>query len=159
MKSKSLAVYNLIFPLYIFFLLPLVAKGDPDFLLVGTGILSIILLGNFFIDALVMTMLLRAYRVADRIEKKTMFILKVWFSGFIADFVGAGFIFMIGQLGINEANFFPVTAGCGAIISALVIYAINYWLLRRIGIDGRVTRRISLFMALITAPWLFFVSL
>ena len=74
MKKKSIKLYNVIFPIWLLWLIPM------------TWV--IVLPANFLIDLLVVVLTMKYLKVKEiKLNAKSV-ILKVWIFGFIADFIG-----------------------------------------------------------------------
>lgn len=165
MKNR-VTLYNMIFPFWMLWIW-------PAFWLIA-------LPANFAIDLAVLAISLRCLRIGERKKKIKSAILKVWLCGFLADFAGtAGMLFaaiydydrnsrfgnwwyenMTNAVALNPFeniySFLWVTV-CTA-VSAVLIYFLNYcFCLKKLEIDSSQRKRISLALAVITAPWLFYL--
>ncbi|MCL6576788.1 hypothetical protein [Kyrpidia sp.] len=152
---------NIIFPIWFLWLLP--------------PVIILVVVGNFLLDSLV---LVAAYTLAGvpRVTNqglKTLYkasILKVVLFGFVADIVGVitllavtGLPLSIPPSLVSAVNLNPFTnvgaflTVLGAIIlSALCIYALNYFFTFKRIVAEKVTRtKLSATLAVITAPWTF----
>lgn len=151
---KKTKLYNVIFPIWFIIILPLY----------WLALLPI----NFVIDSIVLLIILKLLKLnIKNIYKKT--ILKVWLFGFLADIAGAIFIFIISLLPIS--NFFEniywnpykdlssfILMLISFIISTYLIYVFNKKIsLKKIDITEQLKKRIALFLALFTAPYLFLI--
>lgn len=166
MMHKGMTLYNVIFPIWLLALFPI------------TWI--VVIPANFLIDLLVMLGAMKYLKVINKkqIIKKAIF--KVWIIGFIADFVGSFFMFLVNLININynsalgkwwyENLASPVmynpfdsiyailwTTIC-VIISAALIYILNKkWTLKHTGLNQYQKHKISLTLAVFTAPYLFYI--
>ncbi|HHV64681.1 MAG TPA: hypothetical protein GXX46_06370 [Peptococcaceae bacterium] len=159
---KQVKLYNVIFPFW--------------FLLFFPPVILVTLAGNFLIDSGVLLACYFVYRLADwQVELKSFYkqsILKVWFFGFLADIIGAAFLFITGILGerwgipyeISSAiNFDPFSHPLAVLIiitatliSALLIFWFNYRVTFKNLIKEQQLRfKAAVTIALITAPWTF----
>lgn len=158
MKKDKL--YNLIFPIYIVWLLP------PIFLVIA--VLDLI------IDSLVVLItskLLKLNKIFD-IYKKTIF--KIWSLGFVADFIGAVFLFIMSfifnsietktnleiRYNIDYDPFGNIYAFITTIIAvgisgALIFLFNNYIVFKKINISKKEKFVLSLSMAIFTMPYIF----
>ncbi|MEG0803992.1 MAG: hypothetical protein RSF90_03445, partial [Pygmaiobacter sp.] len=80
MKKKTVTLYNMIFPVWLLWLIPV------------TWI--VVLPANFLLDLLVLMLTLKSLRVEDRKACAKAVIFKVWIFGFIADFIGTVAMFL-----------------------------------------------------------------
>ena len=80
MKRASVQLNNMIFPIWLLWLIPI------------TWI--IVLPANFGIDLLVIIITLKVIKVESIKEKAKAIILRVWIFGFIADFIGTAVMFL-----------------------------------------------------------------
>ncbi len=165
-KNNGVKLYNLIFPIWLLWLFPL------------TWI--VILPANFLIDLLVVTLTLKFLKVQDIRQKVKPIIFKVWIFGFVADFVGTIAMFLSGLMDFdyetklgkwwyenitNAVSYNPyhsifavlwVTAS--VIIAAFCIYWFNYKIcLKKADLELSVKRKLSLSLAIFTAPYLFYL--
>ena len=87
MKKKSIKLYNVIFPIWLLWLIPM------------TWV--IVLPANFLIDLLVVVLTMKYLKVKEiKLNAKSV-ILKVWIFGFIADFIGTSAMFMANVIDFN----------------------------------------------------------
>ena len=164
MTRRGTKLYNLILPLWLLWIFP------------QTWI--VVLPANFIVDLLVSALALRfagAREIAAVLKKS---ILRTWLCGFAADAAGSalmaapliaeGFLPEAAQRRWSDALSYPVTMnpfispaallwtlGCIS-LSAFIIYGLNYkFCFRRAELTDAQRRRVSLALALFTAPWLF----
>jgi len=169
--KKEIRLYNMLFPMYLFWLIP--------------TIWLIVMPANFLIDSIVILItlsILKLPRIA--IYKKT--ILKVWGYGFLADLIGSIFLLIISQLSyavfasdtmfteaIRKAlnnyrlaieynpysNVFALLTTILAItISGLCIYKFNLKsTFKNIDIDLAHKKRLALILAIFTAPYMLLI--
>ncbi len=165
-KKKNVTLYNLIFPIWLLWLLP------------TTWI--VILPANFLVDLLVVVLTLKYLKVQGLKQKVKQVIFKVWIFGFLADFIGTAAMFMANAIDFdyntklgkwwynnlsNPVSYNPfqgiysflwVTA-C-IIITAFFIYLFNYKIcLKKSNLEGIQKKKLALSLAVFTAPYLFYL--
>lgn len=156
MKKK---LYNIIFPIWILFIVP--------------PVILIILPSNFIIDSLVLILTLKILKIDNvkKIYKKTIF--KIWIFGFLSDIIGAIFLlisqFIPGEFWHNnilaplmwnpfENIYSFIYCTIGILISGILIYLFNKKItLKNINISNKFKKKIAFSLALITAPYLFYL--
>ena len=166
--KKEIKLYNLLFPMWLLWAMP------PFIIACGVG--------NLLIDAAVLLITEKCLKVKQSFKKNASSIFKAWGLGFVADFVGAGFLFAIssilyalgtsfeGLAYLNDnvrlsvdydpfANVFALLLTILAIaISGVCIYFFNKKIsLKKIDMTERQKRIVSLIMALVTSPYLFLI--
>lgn len=153
-------LYNVIFPIW--------------FILIMPPIVLLVLPSNFIIDSIVLILAFRFLKISEWFNKYKNTILKVWGIGFLADIVGSLLLLitqfingndylyknLIYPLAWNPFNsvlaFFYVLIV--VLISGLLIYIINYkFSFNKIELEKKQKKIISLLLAIITAPYLFFL--
>jgi len=155
-KVKEQKLYNIIFPVYMLWLMP------PAFIVFG--------ILNFIIDSVVILITKKVLKINNIFEKYKKTILKVWGFGFLADFIGAFFLFfasdLAGRLDIPiryNIDYNPLgnvyallITIIGILISGMFIYIFNKkYSFKKIDITEREKKILSLTMAIVTAPYLF----
>lgn len=166
MKKNSIKLYNLIFPIWLLWLIPI------------TWI--VVLPANFLIDLLVVVLTMKYLKVQDIKENVKSVILKVWIFGFIADFIGTASMFMANvidfnyetQLGkwwynniSNAVSYNPfeniysvLWVTVCVIITSIFIYLFNYkFCLKKSNLGNEQKKKIALSLAIFTAPYLFYI--
>lgn len=168
MKRRQIRLYNNFFPVWILLLGPLTCL--------------VVLPINFLIDLGVTVLVLKILKQNDIWGKAKETIWKTWILGFVADFAGFALIFL-GSLD----SYFPIDFGkwwydnissvltlrsynpldnifsflwtLAAIgISALLIYIFNLKIcLKKSDLDDNIKKKLALWLAIITAPYLFFM--
>jgi len=156
MKNKRMKLYNLIFPIYMLWLIP------PLFFIVA--------ILNFIIDSIVVLITNKILKIKNSFLKYKKVILKVWFFGFIADFIGALFLFGMSGLFSNldipikyNIDYNPfgniyafIITLLGIIIAGLLIFIFNKKIcFKKVDITEREKYILSLTMSIATAPYLF----
>ena len=159
--KRELRIYNVLFPIWLLLLFP--------------PLLLFSLAGNFLVDSAVILLTLRVLRGrwAGEVWKRS--ILRAWLLGFLADFAGGALMlapsFLYGldwewldrvAYGVYFNPFDSVAAflwtALAAAVSALCIYGFNRrFVFRRADVSDGERRRLALVMAVVTAPWLFFL--
>ena len=170
--KKDIRLYNVLFPIWILMFWP-----TPPVVLIT-------LLGNLAIDCLVLYCTLRALKHPNRGEVVKKLWWRFWMFGFLADIVGAWCMLLIGEFpwlfglgGSGFARFWDDTvihimhnpfAHPLALLVALLCIAVSGGLISLLDkramkkcdlLDGRQKHIIALAMAIVTAPWLFLVTL
>ena len=147
-------IYNVVFPIWFF-------------IIVTLGWLFVLPI-NFLIDSLVLLIILKLMKMPlKKIYGKT--ILKIWLFGFLADFIGALFLMLLDFAPLGDLfsdlywnpynNIYAVIIIIVAIlISGFFIYYFNYkYCFKKIDIEEKSKRKIALFLAIFTMPYLFLV--
>lgn len=166
MKKNSIKLYNVIFPIWLLWLVPI------------TWI--IVLPANFLIDLLVVVLTMKYLKIEDIKRNAKAVILKVWIFGFIADFIGTIAMFMSNIIDFNyetqlgkwwynnisnavsynpfESIYSILWVTVCVIITALFIYLFNYKIcLKKSNLDIIQKKKLSLSLAIFTAPYLFYI--
>ena len=147
-------IYNVIFPIWFLVILPL-------------GWLFILPI-NFIIDSFALLLILKIMKL-DIKSIYSKVILRVWLFGFLADLIGALFLLLLdfAPLGDLFSNLYwnPYENICAILIitvallmSGFFIYYFNYkYSLKKIDMEVKSKKKIALFMAIFTIPYLFLV--
>ena len=166
MKKHSVKLYNIIFPIWLLWLVPV------------TWI--VVLPANFIIDLLVIIITMKIMKIDDIKAKSKAVIWKVWIYGFIADFIGTAAMFMSNVIDFNyktdfgkwwyknitnavsykpfESIYSVLWVTACIIISAFFIYLLNYKLFTKVlDIDNIKKKKLALSLAVFTAPYLFYL--
>ncbi|MGN1033322.1 MAG: hypothetical protein ACI4PU_07630 [Intestinibacter sp.] len=169
---KNIKLYNMIMPIWLLVIFPVTW--------------FIVLPLNYLIDTLVLKLTMKKLNVENRKEIYKMTIIKTWVCGFLADFIGAAVIlipslilyeivnpdtvfgFVIQQVGQVMLNPFDnifsfLIALIATIVAAYFVYLFNYkFALKKAFeegcIDEKIKRKISISMAVFTAPYVFFLQ-
>lgn len=156
--NKNVKLYNLIFPMYMLWVVPPVI------------FISAIL--NFIIDSAVVLITEKVLKMENIFSKYKKVILKVWGFGFLADFIGAFFLFGISALfdGLNipikyNIDYNPfgniyalLITILGILISGVLIFIFNKKIcFKKLDITEKQKFILSLVMAIVTSPYLFLV--
>ena len=157
MKRNQTKLYNLIFPIWFFWMIP-------------SLLWLLILPANFLVDSLVLLAAARFLHLEEgkRVWKRS--ILKIWLIGFASDFAGAvlSMIVMLVLGTVLDSHtfnpyFFPgatLHAIPGVLLAGLMIYYLN----RRYSFQGvelppEMQHKLSLSLAIFTAPYLMMIPL
>ena len=165
--KKEVRVYNLIFPIWMLIIFPLAWW--------------VILPANFIIDSIVVLVGFMIFGIKNKYKQYKACIVKVWLFGFVADFIGAGFLMMVSSgdkfLKVDhrwwyDNIYYPIAyspfkttwsvaiIGVVVAIVAILIYLFNVKItLKKLDITLNEKRKIALLMSVITAPYLFFLPL
>ncbi|GFN35764.1 hypothetical protein [Tepidimicrobium xylanilyticum] len=159
---KDIRLNNIIFPIWLLLFFP--------------PVIFITLIGNYIIDSLVILACFKIFKLADFHYSMTSFyrksIVKVWIFGFLADFIGAIILFILGILGdsfglsnelLSGINYDPFSNIWAVIIilfailmSGFFIFLFNYRITFKELIEDLSTRfKLALTIAIITMPWTF----
>lgn len=148
-KHKSYRLNNVMFPVYMLFLLL------PQ-------VWAIVLPFNFAFDSLVLILAARHYKYSGIKEVWKKSILRVWGFGFLADLLGAAFITAVAygmEIGFNINIFFNsgtelLTAIPGVTLAGWLIYVFDKkWAFGKTALDAAQRRRLALALAIFTAPY------
>lgn len=153
-------LYNIIFPIWLILIVP--------------PIVLLVIPSNFIIDSLVLIIGLKLLKESNWFEKYKKSILKVWIVGFIIDIVGSLLLLVTQFMGndgfLYENLIYPVVWNpfksivaflyvlVVVLICGMLIYIVNYkYSLKKTGLNKESKKIISILLALITAPYLFFL--
>lgn len=163
MHSKSIKLHNLLLPIWLLIFFPPLVFG--------------VLLGNFIIDSIVMIICYCIFKKTIGIGlidyyKKT--IIKVWLFGFLADIIGALILLLIVFLSENLPRVVyevvavdPFIHPIGIVIfgtsisisSILIAYLNNKYVLSKFICEKKTRIKISIIIAIVTAPWTFLLPM
>lgn len=141
-------ILNIILPTFMFFLFSWVI-----------AIISII--GNFIIDAGIYHIYIEKF--SSRFIYKWKYIWRAYGLGFLADFIGAAILVFLYSVTHNHINYFQIYDSWYNILVHLIIvglsgylvYVFNRLNLKNSGLELKDQFRLSLSMAIITAPYTF----
>lgn len=160
-RKKEIKLYNVIFPIWILWIIPI------------TWI--VVLPANFIVDLLVVVLSMKLMKVDNMKENAKTVILRVWIMGFVADFIGTLAMFMA-EFGPESSKWwsdnitYPVSYSpfdtifsflwvttC-VVITAFFIYLFNSkWCLKKAKMDDVQRKKVALSLAVFTAPYLFYL--
>lgn len=175
--KRNIKLYNVIFP---WWLLPAVGVFFSP--LTGIGLIALVALADWAVDSLVLWFAMKKRGIERRKEIYKSLWWKIWLIGFAADFAGVVFMTLVSTLMSSAyALQTPIgryigDAGNGVMynafrsplsfivvllavaISGIIIYFADQRVLNKAkGLKFADAEKISLAMALITAPWTFFI--
>ncbi|MBQ3869385.1 MAG: hypothetical protein II777_02465 [Clostridia bacterium] len=175
--KKGVRLYNVIFP---WWLLPAVGVFFSP--LTGIGLIALVAFVDWAFDTLVLMLAMKKRGIERRKEVYRQVWWKIWLIGFSADFVGVVFMTLVSALmssayelatslgrfigdsgnGIMYNAFrspisFAVVLMAVAISTAIIYFSDVRVLSGAKGIKFRDAEKIALALALITAPWTFFI--
>lgn len=163
MQKNNVKLYNIIFPVWLILLFP--------------PIIFFVLPANYIIDFAVIFIAMRCLKMDNVKQHAKKIILRVWIFGFIADIIGSLFMFAPVLVTITVSNDWwedniitavmmsPFASVWGflwvlmcLLISCFAIYRLNYkYSFKEIDITEVQKKKISLSLAIATAPVLFFL--
>jgi len=166
MKKNSTKLYNMIFPIWLLWLIPI------------TWI--IVLPANFLIDLIVIILTMKYLKIQDIKQKAKSVIFRVWIFGFIADFIGTVAMFTANVIDFNyntqfgkwwynnisnsvsynpfESIYAVLWVTVSVLITSFFIYLFNYkFCLKKANLDDSQKRKLALSLAIFTAPYLFYI--
>lgn len=163
--KKGTTLYNVIFPIWMLWLFPL------SWL--------VVLPMNYVIDRLVVKLTQRRFQMPDILKKDKGAIWKVWGFGFLSDLIGTAAMFLITAIEFpspetdrwwydhvsNAVSYNPFSSVYALIaivlcvaLAGLCIYLFNYHIsFRKSNLSAEQRKRLSMNLALFTAPYLFFL--
>ncbi len=165
-RTKSLTLYNMIFPIWLLWLLPPVSL--------------LILPANFLWDMLILVLSMRALGITGALKKARSVIVRVWLCGFLADAVGALAMVFMSFIQPTRASVWadwwydkvmgpsvynPLSnpyafgyVGIFILLSAILIYICNImFCLNKLTLEMQKKKKLALFLAVFTAPYLFYL--
>lgn len=161
---KQISLYNVIFPIW--------------FILFFPPVVLLTLSGNFIIDSCIVIGCFYLFRLGKtgtamkNFYKKS--ILQVWLFGFLADIMGAIFLFAVSEAGnnlnistkiISAISFNPfhniaaiIIVLISMCISTILIFLFNYAFTFRRQIENKLLRvKVCVVIAIVTLPWTFLI--
>lgn len=143
MKERSrVRLYNVLFPFWMLMLFP--------------QMWLIVLPGNFLIDSLVLLISLHVLKITDKKRWYKGHILKIFGFGLLADVIGAGYMLLAFVFGLGRMGDEPYITLPALVISAVLIFVLNYYATFRKA-DSRTRLRLALTFAVATAPYTFLI--
>ena len=153
---QHIRLYNVLFPLWFFWLYP-------------TKLWLLILPANFLLDSLVLYAAMRRRHIEARAALWKSSILRVWVFGFLSDICGAALIlflhFALGPVTWfwDAMDFYLAEALLvlpGVALAGFLIYFFNQrYTFSSCGLPPEEIRRLSLVLAVFTAPYAMFIPL
>ncbi len=154
-RRGSSRLYNILFPVWLFYLFP-------------TPVLLLILPANFLLDSLVLYIAMKRQAVPSPREVWKRCIFRVWGIGFLSDICGALLILAVellrDALHLQWNTFlFPgatLVAIPGVVLAAFLIYHLDKrFAFTRCPVEAPQVRRLSLALAIFTAPYAMLIPL
>jgi len=153
-------LYNVIFPIWLILIIP--------------PIVLFVIPSNFIIDSIVLILGFKLLKLTNWFDKYKKSIIKVWIIGFIADVIGSLLLLITQFLGssgyLYENLVYPLVWNpfksilavlyvlIVVLICGFLIYLFNYRIsFKKIDLDDKGKKAISLLLAVLTAPYLFFL--
>ena len=164
--KRDVKLYNVLLPIWILYFFP--------------QVWIITLPGNLLIDCAVLLITLAVLKHTQKKAVLKKLWWKFWLLGFLADFVGAVFLFgcwylsllpapvgpwldsIISQAFLNPFRTLPgfLYTLAGVVIAGVCIYFFDKRAMRSCTLlDGRQKHIVALTMAIVTAPWTFLIPL
>lgn len=166
MNKKQIRLYNVIFPVWLLWLIPV------------TWI--VVLPANFVVDLLVVLLTMKALKITELRRRARAVIVRVWLLGFAADFAGTALMFLSNIIDLdygtplgrwwyenitNAVAYSPFDSVfsvlwitvCVALTGVLI-----YWLnlkvsLKKLDLPDAQKKKVALSLAVFTAPYLFYL--
>lgn len=148
-------VYNIVFPIWI--------------LLIASPIIWFVILPtNFLVYTLVLIVACNIFKIKNTLNVYKKSIIKMLIYGFIADFLGGSILLLASKINLDglftnvASNPFNSWVTVVYILiciflSAALSYFFNYKLtFKRLDINEKIKKKLALFVAIFTAPYLFF---
>ena len=141
-QKKDVRLYNVIFPFWMLILFP--------------AVWLIVLPGNFIIDSIVLIVSMFALKMESKKDFYKKHILKIFTFGMLADIVGSGVMLLMLVLEIGAYGDEPVLTLPGILVSAALIFVVNYFITFR-KVERDIRLRMSLIFTIVTAPYTFLI--
>lgn len=151
--KKPLRLYNVMFPVYMLFLLtPMLAPG----------VWLLVLLVNLAVDSVVLLLAARYCRCGPVTRVWRRSILRVWLFGFVADIAGAALITALfcaldGLLGVHVLFCWYAELAIalpGVALAGWLIYIMDKkWAFQKAEVESESLRKLALALAIFTAPY------
>ncbi len=152
---KNGKLYNIMFPIWFIFTIPLTWL--------------IVIPANFLINTIVLIAGLKYLKIDKAYETYKKIILKVWIIGVICNVIASGILFLANfdnnslynavKSNIVWNPFSSIlsvaTVIVSIIISMVLLYLFNYTIsFKKVGLERKKAKKLSLIVAIATAPWL-----
>lgn len=163
MKQQETRLYNVLLPIWLLWVVP--------------KVWIVILPGNLIIDCAVLLLALAALKHQGKWAVVKQLWWKFWILGFVADAVGVAWLFLGWALSVPLGKVWEDTVVhiihnafdnpwaflwmlAGVALAGLCIYILDWLAMRRCTLlTQREKQRIALAMAIVTAPWTFFIRI
>lgn len=155
--KRDIKLYNLIFPMW----------GIYFYAILFPYFFVLLLPANFIVDTVMLLLLFFLFKVPEKKELYRRSIWKAWGFGFLADFLAAGVLVILSSavsLPFNEyAPFSSVGAflfaTVGVVLAGVLIYFFHIkFVWKGILLEEGKKKKIALGMAILTAPYLMYLS-
>ena len=140
--KKENKLYNVLFPVWMILMFP-------------TAWL-IVLPGNFIIDSLVLLVLMLILKVESKKQFYIKHIFKIFAFGLLSDAVGSLYLFAMVIFEISSMGDEPYITVPALIISAVMIFVLNYFLTFKKS-DKALRLKMAITFAIVTAPYTFLI--
>ncbi len=152
---KNIKLYNVILPIWLIWIFP--------------PIIFIFIVLNTIIDFLVTFISMKKLGIKDAKKKTMKLLLRVVTFGFLADFVGAALLTVVGAIftdtsidnifmnPFNSVASFLIVA-LAIIVAAFLIYILNYtFSFNKVDMNDKHKKKLALYLAIFTAPYTFLI--
>ena len=156
MKKTDVRLYNVIFPVWLLWIIPVTWL--------------VVIPANLLIDFTVIYVTMRCMGVENRKEEVKKSIIAVWLLGFAADFIGTAIMFVPALLDMNYdmvdgimmnpfSNIWALVWVTGSfVVATACIYFFNYKVCyKHTDLNNCQKRKLALNMTIFTAPYLFYL--
>lgn len=145
--KKSIKIYDIVFPLWVFFLFPLTMP-------IALGL-------NFLVDSLVLYIAARFLKLENKAFVWRKSILKIWLLGFLSDIIGAllnlALFFILIPIFDNFLAFTLISIP-GIILAGYLIYLFGKkFYFSKTNLSDEQIKKLSLTFAIFTAPYLMMI--
>ena len=142
-RSKSVTLYNVLFPLWMILLFP--------------QMWLIVLPGNFLIDSLVLLASMAFLKISEKKLFYKKYIFAVFSFGILSDIAGSALLFLLcfvlelGHMGDELYLTLPAI-----LLSAAMIFMLNYYITFK-KVDRKTRLTLSIIFSVVTAPYTFLI--
>jgi len=140
--KKENKLYNVLFPVWMMLMFPTAW--------------IVVLPGNFAIDSLVLLVLMLILKVESKKQFYIKHIFKIFAFGLLSDAVGSLYLFAMVFFEISSMGDEPYITVPALIISAVMIFVLNYFLTFKKS-DKALRLKMALTFAIVTAPYTFLI--
>ena len=142
-RSKSVTLYNVLFPIWMILLFP--------------QMWLIVLPGNFLIDSLVLLASMAFLKISEKKLFYKKYIFAVFSFGILSDIAGSALLFLLcfvlelGHMGDELYLTLPAI-----LLSAAMIFILNYYITFK-KVDRKTRLTLSIIFSVVTAPYTFLI--
>ena len=142
-RSKSVTLYNVLFPIWMILLFP--------------QMWLIVLPGNFLIDSLVLLASMAFLKISEKKLFYKKYIFAVFSFGILSDIAGSALLFLLcfvlelGHMGDELYLTLPAI-----LLSAAMIFMLNYYITFK-KVDRKTRLTLSIIFSVVTAPYTFLI--